>query len=204
MPASSLLTPFIGRPLPQFNDPHVGSARPPMVLIHPLSWEAIGEELTGAGATNLASGTYPSANRGLGFPFEIAEHFLVQKVWWVNGTTATTDRADVGVYYEAGGASSNIVKATTTPTIATANVVQEADCTDTLLVPGRYWCVYAQAGVTATPMAFATPAAIMRAAGCAEMASAMSSNVLGTTWTPSAVTGAVFPFFGIAGRTQVA
>ncbi len=175
------------------------SYRPADPLISPLSWCAIGDDLTGAGVTNLASGAYPAASRVLAYPFELADYFLVRKVWAMNGTTATTDSRDIGVYDEAG--TTKLVSGGST-LIATANVVQEIDCVDTLLQPGRYWCAYVQGGITATPMAFATPAALMRAAGCAQMAGAGST--LGATFTAAAVAGAVFPYFGISNRLQVA
>lgn len=173
------------------------SYRPNDVLISPLSWCAVGDELTGAGASNFASATYPSANRALAYPFEIADYLTVVKVWWLNGTTATTDSADVAVYDEGGA---RLVSGGGTA-IATANVVQEVDVTDTLLPPGRYWCAYAQNGVTATPSMSAAAAALTRAMGYAQMASAY---VLPATFTPAAVAAANVPYCGIAGRTQVA
>jgi len=174
------------------------SWRPNDVLISPASWCAFGEELTGMGASNWASATYPATNRALGFMFAIAEYMLVQKVWWVNGTTATTDAADVAVYSEAG--TSLLVSGGST-NIATANVVQEKDCTDTLLPPGRYWCVYNQNGVTATPLMCAIPVALSRAMGWAQFAGAVP---LGASFTPAAVAAVNVPLFGIAARTQVA
>lgn len=179
--------------------PFPPSYRPNDVLIGPWSWCACGEELTGMAASNFASTTYPAASRVIAYPFEIADYFLVRKVWWVNGTTATTDSADVGVYDEAG--TTLIVSAGSTA-IATANVVQEKDCTDTLLAPGRYWLAYVQGGTTATPMASPTAVALLRAMGCAQMAG--SGSTLGSTFTPAAIASAVLPLFGIAGRTQVA
>lgn len=198
MPSSTLRHSRLGlSALPQF--PYPPSYREDMVLITPLSWQAEGEELTGLAATNAGGATaYPAANRAIGFPFELGDSFLVRKVFWLNGTTATTDACDVGVYSEAGttlyvsGGSTNI---------ATANVVQEKDCTDTLIPVGRYWCVYAQNGVTATPVSFAPAAALLRAAGCAQFAGAVP---LGGTFTPAACASAYLPYFGIAGRTLVA
>lgn len=183
-------------PTPQLAFPP--SYRPNDVLIGPWSWCACGEELTGMTASNFASATYPATNRALGYPFEIADYMLVQKVWWVNGTTATTDSADVAVYSEAG---TTLLVSGGSTAIATANVVQEKDCTDTLLQPGRYWCVYNQNGVTATPMMSAAPVALVRAMGWAQFAGAVP---LGSTFTPAAIAAVNVPLFGIAARTQVA
>lgn len=142
----------------------------------------------------FASSTYPAANRALAFPFVIAHPFLVRKVFWLNGTTATTDSADVGVYTEAGA----LLVSGGGTAISGASGTQEVNVTDTLLRPGRYWCAYAQNGVTATPIMSATVAGLLRAVGCAQMATAY---VLPATFTPAAVASANFPVFGIASRT---
>jgi hypothetical protein len=197
MPTSTLRLAGL-RNLMQLGSVMQPSYRPNDVLIGPWSWCAIGEELNAYVTTALTSSAYPAASRVLAYQFEIAAMFLVQKTWWINGTTATTDTADVGVYNEAG--TTLIVHAGAA--IATANVVQEGDPTDTLLTPGRYWCAYIQGGTTATPMAALLNVTTIRMAGCAQMAGAGST--LGATFTPAAMASAVFPIFGIAGRTQVA
>lgn len=180
------------------------SWRPPMPLISPMSYEALGEDLAGMFANAFASTTHPGANIGTGYPFELSDYFLVQKVWWMNGTTVGTDTIDVAVYTEAGGASSRLV-AGGGAVAAGANAIQEIDCTDTLLAPGRYWCVHAQSGVTATTMASGTPGnTVLRGMGVAFMAAASSGGVLGTTWTPGSTAQAYLPLCGIAGRSQAA
>lgn len=173
------------------------SYRPDNVVIHPWSPQAIGDELNSGGMTSLftASG-YPAASRVIAYPFVIGEAYLVRKVFWLNGGTATTDSADVGVYDEAG--TTLIVSAGSTA-IAGANVVQEKDVTDTLIYPGRYWCAYVQGGTTATPTAMG---GVSRATGVAQMAG--SGSTLGATFTPAAMAANFIPFCGIAARTQVA
>lgn len=178
------------------------SWRMPTPLIGTLSWEALGEDLLGISGATFASATHPAANRGIGFPFEIGDPYFVQKVWWMNGTTASTDTVDVAVYTEAGGASSRLV-AGGGAVASGASTIQAIDSTDVLLMPGRYWCVHAQSGVTATTVASVPAIALVRACGVAQMASAASAGVLGTTWTPAAAASAYIPLFGIAGRPQV-
>jgi hypothetical protein len=182
-------------PLPQLAFPP--SYRPNLPAISPMSMQAIGLSLSNMATSSWASAAYPAANRALAFPFEIADPFLVRKVWWVNGTTATTNSADVGVYTEAGA----LLVSGGGTAIAGASTLQEADVTDTLLVPGRYWCAYAQNGTTATPLAVNSAAANLRAMGCAQMASAYP---LPATLVPAANASAYLPFFGIANRMQVA
>jgi hypothetical protein len=201
MPTSDLMHGVVNRQLTSVSFQTAHTFRPSPVMISSLSWEATGEDITGAAVTQLASGTYPGANRSLGFPFQLADPFLCMKVWWMNGTTVGTDIADVGIYTEAG---TKLVSATTPPTVAGANVIQEADCTDTLIPPGRYWCVYAQSGTTATPTMNPLGPAHSRPMGWAQMASGMSGNALVATFVPAAVAGTNVPHHGVAGRTQVA
>lgn len=185
------MIPAVDYPLEPF------SFRPDDVLINPFSNNACAGEMS---ITNnlVVSNTYPATNRALGYMICLSDYYLVRKVWWCNGTTATTDSADVAVYNEAG--TTRLVAAGSTA-IATANVVQEVDVTDTLLPPGRYWVVYNQNGTTATPMGTNVIAGGARVAGWAQFAGAVP---LGTTFTPAAVASAVVPYFGIASRTQVA
>lgn len=178
----------------------VPSYRASEPLIGPWSFQAAGVEAAGLAQYATTSQTYPAASRVLAFMFVLADYYLVQKVWWVNGTTATTDSADVGVYNEAGTV---LLVSGGSTAIATANVVQEIDCTDTLLKPGRYWCAYVQGGVTATPIcANGIAVGTMRCLGFAQMAG--SGSTLGATFTPAALVSNIFPMFGIASRTQVA
>lgn len=186
-----------GRPLAGLAFP--ASYRPDDVLIGTWSECAIGHDLmVMAPQQNWGSATYPATNRALGFMFTLTDYFLAQKVWWANGVTATTDAADVGVYTEDGA---TLLVSGGSTNIAGASLVQEKDCTDTLLTPGRYWCVYNQNGVTATPIMNTATAPQLRAMGCAQFAGAVP---LGSTFTPAAVASANIPLCGIAGRTQVA
>jgi hypothetical protein len=175
------------------------SYRPDGIIIHTLSRQAIGDLKQAHNSAALVSFTYPAASRVLAYPFEIANPYLVYKLFWLNGTTATTDSADVGIYNEAG--TSRLVSAGSTA-IATANAVQEVDVADTLLVPGRYWMAYIQGGVTATPLGWSAAAVHMRCMGYAQQAG--SGSTLGSTFTPAAVTGTGMVMCGLAARTQVA
>lgn len=197
MPSAELLQASIGRVVSQANF-QTRNSRTPEILISTLSMCA--QNLEWNNPASFASSTYPAANQVQAFQFCLAEPFLVRKVWWMNGTTATTNNADVGVYNEAG--TTLIVNGGST-LIATANVIQEIDCTDTILQPGRYWAAYNQNGTTATPCCLTTAnAGVTRFTGIAIQGSGTVS--LGSTFTPAVSISTVFPFFGIAGRTKVA
>lgn len=197
MPTGAIVTPLGRTPLGSLRGVQpmsLETARFNEHIITPLSFCSLGVDMAGMVGANFASGTYPAANRALACPFEIAAPFLVRKVFWFNGATTTSTSADVGVYTEAGA----LVVSGGGTAISGANATQEVDVTDTVLKPGRYWLAYAQNGTTATPMLSATAAAVLRAMGCAQMASAY---VLPSTFTPAAVASAAFPLMGIASRT---
>lgn len=195
MPTTSLKPEMMGSPMHLAYPP---SYRPDFVMISILSEQALGVEHA-AFAGSTTSITYPAASRILAFPFMLLEPYLVQKVWWMNGATATTDSADVGVFTEDG--ATKLVSAGSTA-IATASVVQEVDVTDTVLPRGRYWCAYIQGGTTATPAGWTTSLMQLRMIGCVQQAG--SGSTLGSTLTPAAVAAANINLFGIAARTQVA
>lgn len=145
---------------------------------------------------SMASGVGPGTNVAVAMPFVIAHPFLVRKVFWMNGSTATTDSADVGVYDE----SFNLKVSGGGTGITGASATQEVDVTDTLLQPGRYYLAYAQNGTTATPFGASPSLAHLRTFGAAQMSSAYP---LPSTFTPAAVTSLNIRLIlcGIASRT---
>lgn len=197
MPTSGLRRQLPGQSPMQWAFP--ASYRPQMPIISSFSYEAMGSEL-GLSGTNWGNNAYTAANRALGFMFCLAEPFLVVKMWWMNGTTATTDNADVGVYTE-DGATLRVSAGSTL--LSGASQIQEVDVTDTLLLPGRYWCVCNQNGTTGSRYACnAAAPTVLRPFGWAQFAGAVP---LGSTFTPAALTsGTTAPMFGIASRTQLA
>lgn len=143
----------------------------------------------------FTASTWPGAPMSHAWPFVISHPFLVRKVFWVNGTNATTDSADVGVY----DAALTLLVAGGGTAIASANVVQEVDVTDTLLKPGRYFMAYTQNGTTATVVSHALTSANARAMGLFQQTA--SAYPLPNPFV-SAVLGSIqLPVFGIASRT---
>jgi hypothetical protein len=178
-----------------FQTPH--SFHPNDVLISPLSQCASGDEITATGTGAIASGTYPASSRVLAYPIELADYFLVQKFWWISGTTGGTDSADAGIYNEAGTVL--LSHSGSTAITGSNDTFQATDPADVLVGPGRYWVAYVQGGTTATPTSVPSSAAgIARINGWAQMAG--SGSTLGSTFTPAAIAGTVFPYFGFSGR----
>ncbi len=167
------------------------------VLISSQSWCACGEDVVGMGGAANASTAWPTANLAIYVPFEIAHEFLIQVLYWVNGGTVGTDSVDVAVYTEAGV---RVINGGGTLS-AGASIVQQVDVADTLIQPGRYWMGMACSGTTATFLASAPAAAILRAAGVTQQATAYT---LPDPMVPAAMASAYFPMFGLATRTQVA
>lgn len=173
--------------------------RPNDHIIATWSYCAIGEDLRGQAAANFASGTYPGSGRVIAFPFIVAHPFLVRKVFWFNGTTATTDSVDVGVYKLDDPSSTSRVVSGGGTLASGASGTQEVNVTDTLLPPGRYYCAYTQNGTTATPILSTAAVVTLRVAGCIQQTA--SGYPLPSTLSVAAVSSANIPLFGIASRT---
>jgi hypothetical protein len=166
-----------------------------MVVIGTWSYEALGYNLS-VGATNFASTTHPAVatTQAVAWTLRLSDYFLVRRVWWVNGATASTDSADVGVYDIDG----QLLVSNGGTAISGANSVQSVTVTDTLLPPGRYLVAHSQNGVTATTVAAALAVPLARAAGVWQMTSAYP---LPSTWTSGALASAYVPLFGISSST---
>lgn len=145
-------------------------------------------------ANSFGSGTSIGANVATMTPFVIAHPFLVRKVFWANGSTATTDNIDVGVYSD----QFKLIVSGGGTLASGSNATQEVDVTDTLLQPGVYYLAFVQNGTTMTPILSNLSIAGYRGLGCARMTSAYP---LPSTFTPSAITVTRLPLCGIASRT---
>lgn len=199
MPTSSFIAPLSRSPLSVLRgrplSPEIARHNPH--IITPMSYNSIGADLVSLGAIGAwASGSIPTANLAIAVPFQIAAPFLIRKVLWLNGTTASTDSADVGVYTEDG----RLVISGGGTAIAGANTIQGVDVTDTLIPPGRYWLAYVQNGTTATPNQAIPAVGLVRSMGCAQMASAYP---LPSTFVPAACANPIIPMMVAASRTLV-
>jgi hypothetical protein len=114
-------------------------------------------------------------------------------IGWLNGTTATTDRAIVSLYSSAGTLLANSTLASNGTLIATSNVFQQAafTATYTILKPGRYWIGYQQSGTTATPRTIATATWVNVMTGSAAGALGVATASITPPTTFTADTGPV-------------
>ena len=145
-------------------------------------------------ASFFASGTF-TANTALALPFTIAHPFLIRKIFWGNGATATTDSVDVGVY----NANFGLVVATGSTSVTGANATQEVDVTDTLIKPGVYYFAFVQNGTTFTPIGGAFGTTQLRGVGAVQMSS--GAFPLPSTFVPETLTLTRAVLVGIASRT---
>jgi hypothetical protein len=85
-------------------------------------------------------------------------NMVITGIGFLNGTTATTDKAIVSLYNAAGTLLANSVVTGGGTLIATSNIFQQVAFTApyTTLNPGRFWIGYQQNGTTATPRTIAT------------------------------------------------
>ena len=171
-------------------------ARPPSVNIGPWSPDAIGQQLAyTASLVGPVSAAWPSANRGIGYPFMLTQPRTALRMWVYNGTTASGN-LDAGIYDAAGN---RLVRMGSTAQSGTS-ALQLLDIADTALpayVP--LYAFLAMDGTTGTAIGY-TPSVNLgqaRATGAVQAASAFSSGLVASL-TYAALASSYVPLFGIA------
>lgn len=172
---------------------------PPLVTIHPYSFEALGAFNNNAGnfpMLSAASAVYVSANLALFFPFQVFKQFTVRKFFWYNGT-AVSGNVCVAVYDAHGtrlGTSGSVAQAGT-------SVIQEHDVTDFELPPGVFYLAIAMDNVTGT-LVRSTSGGInnLKSVGVAQQASAFPLPAAATLAT---IANDYVPLFGLTSRAVV-
>lgn len=115
-------------------------AAPPFVSPYSSGSFYSSHKSIGGVASNLASATYTAANKVLYFPIDISRVCTAYRFFWVNGTTASTDNIQVGLYDLSGNAlqrgASTLASGVSQP--------QFDNITDFVVYPARYylaiWC----------------------------------------------------------------
>lgn len=109
---------------------------PPLVTITPQSLESIGAQMAAGGSTlnSWTSASYPSANRAIYIPFEIATPVTVVKLLCVNGGVVSGN-VDMGIYDWTGTRLANNGSVAQ----AGSSGIQSFDITDLLLGAGRFF-----------------------------------------------------------------
>jgi hypothetical protein len=169
----------------------------PYVFLNPFSLESIGQANrdTLGNLSAVASATYIAAQRALYFPFSIPRTITVYRYFWANGTTASTNNFQVGVYDRNGNAINR-----GTSTLATgASQLQFDNVTDFSLPEGSYYMAIWGSGTTAHLTRGATAVRYTRLMGCFQESSLASG--LQATATFATMASAYVPLFGLACRS---
>jgi len=117
--------------------PFARLAPPPILTTY--SREACGAALrigggNGNGLNGAATGSWPTANKALFFPFILTDWAVVYQLLFYVGATSAGN-VDMGIYTPEG---TRVVSAGSTAMSASVNTIQELNVTDTTLAPGRY------------------------------------------------------------------
>lgn len=144
----------------------------------------------------LPSGAaWPSANRALFVPFEVAAPTRVKKLWCYNGATASGN-IDVGIYNRDGV---RLVSSGSTAQAGTS-AIQEFDVTDLDLYPGVYYFAMASDATTTTVVSWGATLMDHQSVGVLQMAAAMP---LPATATFASLASAYTPVIGFSGRVLI-
>lgn len=141
----------------------------------------------------MASSSWSTGNRAMYIPFVLPWPYLVNRVFWGNGSTLTANK-DFGIY-TAGG---TLIYSTGSTAESGASVLQFVEPTPFLLSPGRYYMALVCSATTNHVWASASTAIYKRMWGILEQATALP---LPATWTPAAASMTIVPLCGITSTT---
>ena len=170
-------------------------ARPSSVFISPLSAEGYGASLRAVVTTAAASAAYPAVQRALFFPFKTYRPETVYRFFWVNGTTASTDNIQVGIYDNAG----NSLKLGTSTLASGVSQCQFDNIADYVLPAGSYLLAIWGGGTTTHLIRYAPTSRFGRVMGSFQQSSLASG--LPTTATLALNSSGYVPIFGLALRS---
>jgi hypothetical protein len=145
---------------------------------------------------------WPVANTAIFVPFVIWSNYLVQTVWWGNGSTANGN-VDCGVFSH--DAQSLLFNAGTTAQSGTQAIQTVALSSSVLLAPGYYYMALVGSSLTGTFLCsnnqtYETYA--LQAWGCAQMASAGPPLASGATLVSCTSFNEIFPMFGFSNKAS--
>lgn len=132
------------------------------------------------------------ANLAIYVPLVLPFPYLVNRLWWMNGSVVTTSNADVGIYNRDGV---RLASAGSTVQAGTSTIQYVALGTPMLLSPGRYYLAWVSSGTTNRGFGLTTITANHgRAAGLLAQATALP---LPASATFATLANALVPWCGI-------
>lgn len=171
------------------------AARPQCATIQTSSAEALEQLCTAFGTAVFTTGTWPTANLAILYPFTVVRAFTVQAVGWLNGSVVSGN-VDCGVYDMAGNRKLSCGTQAQTGT----SVIQTATCTKTVLPPGRWYAALSMDNTTGNMANFKPLAEWLRSEGVQQAASAF---VLPSSVTLANPANAYLPWFGLFSQTVI-
>lgn len=157
--------------------------------ISSISLQGIGWDAGGLAVGGPASGTWV-ANLAVYSPFQLAFPYTVARVWWMNGSTASSN-VDMGVY---SGDGTLIYSTGSTAQSGASSVQYVAPAAPFVLSPGGYYIGWTVSGTTSRAYFQTITAAQGEAIGLIQQSTALP---LPATITAAAFAGQGIPFCGI-------
>jgi hypothetical protein len=159
--STTVALPVASSTFPVLKTANAGAANHTLDSIQPFSGRYRFCTIQGNLGTLSSLGTSTTATANLTYFADIfipVTGMVITGGAWLNGTTATTDRAILTLYNASGTLVANTTVASAGTLIANANTFQQVAFTSTytVLKPGRHWIGYQQNGTTATPRTIAT------------------------------------------------
>lgn len=145
--------------------------------------------------SSAASQVWPAANRTIHIPFNVESPFLIKVFFWANGGSVTGN-VDAGIY--SGGGT--LITSTGSTAQAGTNTVQSVTLgTPVLLQPGQhYMALVCSSGSAQMVQNISMTLRYLSAFGITSQDTALP---LPATMTPTTVTTAFYPVFGISSVT---
>lgn len=169
----------------------------PSVFLSPYSKESMAAPLRGGpgGANSPATAVYIAANRIMYYPFSIPVPVIVYRYFWCNGTTASTNNIQVGVY----NGDATVRHRGTSTLAAGPSAAQFDNITDYVLPAGNYFMAIWCNGTTTHLIRSATPPRLISGAY-------QEAGGAGGLPSPSAtfteISSTYLPLFGLALRAS--
>lgn len=169
----------------------------PSVFLSPFSKESMAGPLRGGpgGPNTPGTAVYTTTNRIMYYPFNISVPVTVYRYFWCNGTTASTNNVQVGVY----NADATVRHRGTSTLAAGPSAAQFDNITDYVLPAGNYFMAIWCSGTT-THIMRSVPSARLLSGSYQEAGGAGGLPSPSATFTE--ITTAYLPLFGLALRAS--
>jgi hypothetical protein len=147
------------------------------------------------GAVQSASITWPSANQATYIPMWLPWPYLVNRVFWANGSSVTTVNVDFGIYSAADG---TLIYSTGSVARSGASASQYVTPTAFVLPPGMYYFGHSCSSTTANRGGVgATTAGTVGRLALAGILQQASALPLPATMSPVTVANVILPLCGV-------